>query len=157
MIRFLLRISCEKDVASTVNDTSQNDSDLSRKVFQANTEKDCLKVMLDHAMKEIVNLRVRILGIQNSKPDACQDLLGDYLGYSETNGAADSGQNLPLAMDNVDEQEHHESTLDAEHHSDSSYIFRFVSEPNGMNGSSDEDKITLMVSEEIYGSEIENR
>ena len=144
MIRYLLRLNCENDLTSAVNNPCQNDSDLSRKVFQANTEKDCLKVMLDHALKEIVDLRVRLLDVQNSKSNACQDLLGDY-GMHE---ALDGGEDLLSAVVEDDEPEPH--TQGTDYLSDSSYIFHFVGEHKKPNNSSNEDNILLTVSTAIY-------
>lgn len=145
MIRYLLRINSEKDERSAGNITISDDSNLIRKISQATTERECLKVMLDHAFKKIVEQQVQLMGFQTSKPSICQDtgdLLGDLLGFEEAAGATNSI--LPSAAGNETVVGPQETEPDADLLD--SYICHFVEDHKSSNETSDDDKIILTVS-----------
>ena len=149
---------------------NQCEIELRRSLFHANSEKDCLKIMLEHAWKKIADLSV--VGAPNSgskhsvKPDFQQDtedLLIDLLVPTELPDPERYVKDLSSAPKELIKVEGTESIrqpadrkevkvsaqenamLELDVLSENSYIFHFVHKHNDSNESKDEDEIIIMV------------
>lgn len=171
LARRLLELNEIAIIQGTATDPAdQREIELRRSLFQANTDKDCLKIMLDRAWKKIAELSVS--GISNSigensvKPDFLQDsenLLLDLLEPTEIPDPGRCVKDLSSASAEAVKAEGTESTiqptdseefevlaqenarLESDSLSENSYIFHFVHKHNDSNESKDEDEIIITV------------
>lgn len=153
--------------ATATNLADQDDFELRRSLFQANTEKDCLKIMLERAWKKIADLSVQSTSNSGCKSSLTtnllhdtEDLLVDLLGPNEPLQTAQDVKDLfsivkPDELNEVKEigcitrsanderlevSEQKNANLEPDSLSDTSYIFHFVREQNSSNNSKHEMK-----------------
>ncbi|MCJ1462725.1 hypothetical protein MMC07_001328 [Pseudocyphellaria aurata] len=159
-------VGCNEATISQVTapDPNPDESNLRRQLFQANSEKDCMKIMLERAWKKIADLSVsatsdsesRLSPARTALKDA-EDLLldlvgpkelpktGDCKGIDELNEVGetkfitnpDDGEKVAITV-----QE--EVTPEPEDLSENSYIFRFVREHTNSNDPGNEDEAIMM-------------
>lgn len=171
--RYLLALKEAAISEATVTDLAdQDDFELRRSLFQANTEKDCLKIMLERAWKKIADLSVLSTSNSGCKPplttnllDNTEDLLVDLLGPNEPLQIAQDVKDLSSMMrpdglkkgeetgcmtrsaddERLEVSAQKNANLEPDSFSDTSYIFHFVHEQNSSNGSKHEEDLTIMV------------
>lgn len=167
---------------STATDLADRDDlELRRSLFLANTEKKCMKIMLERAWKKIADLSLSGASNPGSKPRVVtdllqdtEDLLLDLVGPSELPSSAPGANDLPSLItpyEQVEEIEsithstddgkvevsaQHDANLESDTVSDTSYIFHFVREHNSSNDSRDEERILMKVSKSTSFSNIGN-
>lgn len=151
-------------------DPNPDEFDLRRQIFQANSEKDCMKIMLERAWKKIADLSVpatldsesRLSPAKNDIKYA-EDLLLDLLGPSELPKTGHcKGVSSVVRLNQLKEAEEtefitnpdgeeveisiqEEVNLEPEDLSENSYIFRFVREHNESNDAGNKDQVVKMV------------
>lgn len=171
LARHLLRHNEAAMNEATATDTADLDIELRRSLFLANSEKDCMKIMLERAWKKIADLSIS----DNSKsgsnttlakdvPQDPEDLLLDLLGPSELPITGRCVRDLcsfvrPDELNEVEEIEsitnptdgeevevlvQENAKLEPDDRSDT-YIFHFVRESNKSNDSRDENESVMMV------------
>lgn len=147
----------------------QGEIELRRSLFQANSERDCLKIMLESAWKQIADLSVLITPKSESKNPVQTDLLQDTEDLlldlhvpTEPPSPGRSVEDLSSAPKELIKVEDTESIsqpadskkaarsaenamLESDGLLENSYIFHFVDQHNESNESKDEGDIIIMV------------
>ena len=167
--------------ATATDLANRDDLELRRSLFLANTEKNCMKIMLERAWKKIADLSLSGASNPGSKPclvtdllQDTEDLLLDLVGPSELPSSAQGLNDLSSLVtpyEQVEEIEsiahstddgkvevsaQHDANLESDTVSDTSYIFHFVREHDGSHYSRDEEKILMKVSKSTSFSNIGN-
>lgn len=157
--------------ATTTDTADEANIELRRSLFLANSEKDCMKIMLERAWKKVADLSVSDTINSGSKsflakdvPQDPEDLLLDLLGPSELPITGRCARDLcsfvipdeqnkceeiesitnPADSEEVEVLVQEDAKPESDGRSDN-YIFHFVRESNNSNDSRGENEILMMV------------